>query len=301
MTQENICERLDSFASSEFGITRSLAVKLIESGNILVNGKQVSKNYKLKPDDDVTCDMPEPVDAEILPEDIPLDIVFEDEDIIIVNKPQGMVVHPAAGNYTGTLVNALMHYAGDRLSGINGVIRPGIVHRIDKDTSGILVVAKNNDAHLSLASQIKEHSVKREYICLVSGNIKNDKFTVDKEIARDPKDRKKMAVVSGGRRAVTHFEVIERFGVATLVKCTLETGRTHQIRVHLKSQGYHIVGDPVYGIKNDLLAKENKVEGQLLHAKTLGFIHPSLEQYVEFSGELPQKFNSVLEKLRRKM
>lgn len=290
--------RLDSYAAAEFDITRSCAVKLIENGNILVNGKKVNKNYKLKQADEVTVDMPEPELCEIVPENIPLDIVFEDDDIIIVNKPQGMVVHPAAGNYSGTLVNALMHYAGDRLSGINGVIRPGIVHRIDKDTSGILVVAKNNEAHLDLAEQIKEHSVRREYVCLVIGNVKEDSFSVDKPIARHPKDRKKMAVAESGKRAVTHFEVIERLNGATLIKCRLETGRTHQIRVHLKSRGYHIVGDPVYGAKNDSIAAKYKVEGQLLHAACLGFIHPKIKQYVEFSSELPEKFNSVIENLR---
>ncbi len=295
---EYIGERLDAYAKEAFSITRSAAVKLIESGNILVNGNKVSKNYKLKEGDEVSIDMPEPIESEILPEDIPLDIVFEDDDIIIVNKPQNMVVHPAAGNYSGTLVNALMFYAGDRLSGINGVIRPGIVHRIDKDTSGILVVAKNNEAHLDLAEQIKEHSVKREYICLVLGNVKDDSFTVDKPIGRHPKDRKKMAVVPNGKRAVTHFEVIERLNGATLLRCRLETGRTHQIRVHLLSRSLHIVGDPVYGIGNDKIAAKYKIEGQLLHAKCLGFIHPRTKSYVEFSSNLPEKFYKVIENLR---
>lgn len=298
---EFVGQRLDSYAADRFNITRSNAVKLIENGNILVSGKKVSKNYKLKAEDSVSCDFPEPENCEIVPEDIPIDVIYEDDDVIIVNKPQGMVVHPANGNFTGTLVNALMHYAGDRLSGINGVIRPGIVHRIDKDTSGILVIAKNNEAHLSLAEQIKEHSVKREYVCLVLGNVKDDSFTVDKPIGRHPNDRKKMAVAEGGRRAVTHFEVLERFGDATLIKCTLETGRTHQIRVHLASRSFRIVGDPVYGAKNDPIASKFKIEGQLLHARILGFIHPKTEQYVEFSSELPEKFYNVVEFLRSKI
>lgn len=298
MTDCDNPKRLDNFAKCEFSITRSLAVKLIESGNILVNGEKVNKNYKLKAQDTVTCTMPEPENAEILPENIPLDIVFEDDDIIIVNKPQNMVVHPANGNFSGTLVNALMYYAGDRLSGINGVIRPGIVHRIDKDTSGILVVAKNNSAHLCLAEQIKDHSIEREYYCLVIGNIKDDSFTVDKPIGRHPKDRKKMSVVPGGKNAVTHFRVIERLNGATLLSAKLETGRTHQIRVHLLSRGYHIVGDKVYGAKNDIIAKKNKLIGQLLHAKRLGFMHPSSKKYLEFNTELPKHFANVIESLR---
>lgn len=290
--------RIDSFAAEKFSLTRSAAAKLIENGHILVNGKSVTKNYKLKETDIVTAEIPEPEETEITPENIPLNIVYEDDDIIIVNKPQGMVVHPAAGNYTGTLVNALMFHAKDRLSGINGVIRPGIVHRIDKDTSGILAVAKNNEAHLYLANLIKEHNIKREYVCLVLGNVKEDKFTVDKPIARHPKDRKKMAVVLGGKKAVTHFEVLQRLNGATLLKCTLETGRTHQIRVHLNSVNLHIAGDPVYGVKNDVLAKKYKLCGQLLHAKTLGFVHPKTKEYVEFTSDLPEKFCEVVNGLK---
>jgi 23S rRNA pseudouridine1911/1915/1917 synthase len=243
--------------------------------------------------------IPEPRVVDAVPQDIPLDIVYEDEDIIVVNKPQGMVVHPAAGNPDGTLVNALMYHTKGNLSAINGVIRPGIVHRIDKDTSGILVVAKNDKAHLSLSEQIKEHSMTREYYCLIAGGVKDDEFTVDKPIGRDPKDRKKMqAGVHDGRDAVTHFFVEKRYHGYTLLKCVLETGRTHQIRVHLKSVGKAIVGDPVYGLKNDKLAEQNKIQGQLLHAKKLGFLHPSSREYVEFNSELPDYFMCTLNKLK---
>ena len=286
---------------SECGeFTRSAAQKLIEDGRVSVNGNLQTKKYKVKSGDEVQVVIPEPRVVDAVPQDIPLDIVYEDEDIIVVNKPQGMVVHPAAGNPDGTLVNALMHHTKGNLSAINGVIRPGIVHRIDKDTSGILVVAKNDKAHLSLSEQIKEHSMTREYYCLIAGGVKEDEFTVDKPIGRDPKDRKKMqAGVRDGRNAVTHFFVEKRFCGYTLLKCILETGRTHQIRVHLKSVGKAIVGDPVYGLKNDKLAEQNKIQGQLLHAKKLGFLHPSTGEYVEFNSELPDYFLSVLHKLEQ--
>ena len=296
--KENIGLRLDIFLSECTDITRSNAQKLLKDGCVLINGKPETKKYKIRENDEVQVCLPEPrvVDAE--PQDIPLDIVYEDDDIIVVNKPQGMVVHPAAGNYDGTLVNALMFHTKGRLSAINGVIRPGIVHRIDKDTSGILVVAKNDKAQLSLSEQIKEHSMKREYYCLIAGGVKEDEFTVDKPIGRDPKDRKRMlAGVTGGRSAVTHFYVEKRYEGYTLLKCVLETGRTHQIRVHLKSVGKAIVGDKVYGLKKDTLAQKNEISGQLLHAKKLGFIHPATSEYVEFDSPLPEKFLCILNKL----
>lgn len=292
--------RLDMFVAEMGEMTRSAAQKLIEDENVVVNGKYASKNYKLRLGDIVEAEIPE---AELLsaePEDIPLDILYEDEDVIVVNKVQGMVVHPAAGNTSGTLVNALMHHASGSLSAINGVIRPGIVHRIDKDTSGILVVAKNNEAHLSLAEQIKEHSVRREYICLINEGVKNDEFTVDKPIARSKKDRKKMAIDPDGRSAITHFSVLSRCGGATLLKCRLETGRTHQIRVHLSSLGCHIVGDPVYGLKKDRIAEKHHIKGQLLHAGLLGFVHPRTNEYMEFVADLPDYFQRVLNNLYTK-
>jgi len=298
--KEDIGARLDVFLSEKGDITRSGAQKLLEEGNVCVNGNKETKKYKIKDKDEVQVILPEPRVVDAIPQDIPLDIVYEDEHIIVVNKPQGMVVHPAAGNPDGTLVNALMFHTKGKLSAINGVIRPGIVHRIDKDTSGILVVAKNDSAHLSLSEQIKEHSMTREYYCLVVGGVKEDEFTVDKPIGRDPKDRKKMlAGVKGGREAVTHFFVEKRYTGYTLLKCVLETGRTHQIRAHLKSVGKAIVGDPVYGLKKDKLAEQNNICGQLLHAKKLGFIHPASNEYVEFNSQLPQEFMCILHKLER--
>lgn len=290
--------RLDVFVSEQFDMTRSAAQKLLEDGNVFVNGETVTKKYKIKAGDEVRVEMPEPRVIDARPQNIPIDILYEDEDLIVVNKPQGMVVHPAAGNPDGTLVNALMYHTGGNLSAINGVIRPGIVHRIDKDTSGVLVVAKNNDAHLSLAEQIKDHSVTREYLCLVHGGVSWDELTVDKPIGRDPKDRKKMlAGGKEGREAVTHFFVKTRYRGYTLLTCRLETGRTHQIRAHLKSIGKHIVGDPVYGLKEDTLARANGISGQLLHAGKLGFVHPRTGAYMEFTQELPPYFLCILDKL----
>lgn len=292
-------KRLDMFLSEYAEMTRSCAQKLIDDGCVTVNGTGVAKNYKIKETDEVRVILPEPRIVNAQPQNIPLDIVYEDEDIIVVNKPQGMVVHPAAGNYDGTLVNALMYHTKGNLSAINGVIRPGIVHRIDKDTSGILVVAKNNDAHLHLAEQIKEHFVTREYVCLIHGGTSWETLTVDKPIGRDPKDRKRMlAGVKDGRNAVTHFQVEKRFLGYTLLRCRLETGRTHQIRVHLKSIGKHIVGDRVYGLKEDKLARLAGAKGQLLHAQKLGFIHPTTGKYVEFCGVLPAYFMCILDKLQ---
>ncbi len=291
-------KRLDVYLSEHFDMTRSAAQKLIEDGCVFVNGAKVIKKYKIKEADEVRVETPEPRILDAVPQNIPLDILYEDEDLIVVNKPQGMVVHPAAGNPDKTLVNALMYHTKGSLSAINGVIRPGIVHRIDRDTSGILVVAKNDKAHLSLAEQIKAHTVTREYLCLVHGGVSWDELTVDKPIGRDPKDRKKMlAGAKDGRKAVTHFYVQTRYRGYTLLRCVLETGRTHQIRAHLKSVGKHIVGDPVYGLKEDILAKANGISGQLLHAGKLGFTHPRTDAYMEFEQEIPPYFLCILNKI----
>ena len=291
-------ERLDVFLSGQIeDLTRSRIQKLISEGSITVNGLSAKANTKLKSGDRVEVEIPEPKETEIVAEEIPLDIVYEDEHMLVVNKAQGMVVHPAAGNYSGTLVNALMAYCGDTLSGINGEIRPGILHRIDKDTSGLLLVAKNDTAHTGLSQQIKEHSLTREYIALVYGNIKTDGGTIDAPIGRDEKDRKKMTITEkNSKNAVTHFFVEERFDKYTLVRCRLETGRTHQIRVHMSKNGHPIVGDPVYGRKKE----EFKLNGQLLHAFKVGYIHPVSGEYMEFTRELPEYFSEVLEKLRRR-
>ena len=284
--------RLDKFISENSDISRSYAAKLIEDGFVTVNLKPAQKKTKVTTGDEVRINLPEPQEIEAKPENIPIDIVYEDDSVIVVNKPQGMVVHPAAGNMSGTLVNGLLYHCS--LSSINGAVRPGIVHRIDKDTSGLLVVAKTNEAHEALSEQLKERKALRKYYCIVNGNIKEDTGTVDKPIGRHPTDRKRMAIIEGGREAVTHFKVIERFGQFTLVECTLETGRTHQIRVHMASLGHNIVGDPVYGVKKD----REKGKGQLLHAKTIGFTHPKTDELMEFTSELPDYFISVLNKLR---
>ncbi len=294
-SNENTGDRLDKFVADNSDISRSYAAKLCEDGLVTLNGKQLEKKYKIKGNEEIVIEVPEPEELSIEPEDIPLDIVYEDSDVIVVNKPQGLCVHPAPGNESGTLVNGLVYHCGDELSAINGVIRPGIVHRIDKDTSGLLMIAKNNEAHLKLSEQLKERKAMRKYIALVNGNIKEDSGTVNKPIARNPVDRKKMAVVIGGREAITHFNVLERFGQYTLVECILETGRTHQIRVHMASIGHSIVGDPLYGIKKEKF----KLSGQLLHAKTVGFIHPTTNEMMEFTSEIPAYFEKVLEKLRK--
>ena len=293
----NVAEggRIDRLIADNTDISRSYAAKLCDDGLVTVNGKAVEKKYKAISGDEIIISVPEPENLEVLPENIPLDIVYEDDDVIVVNKPKGMVVHPAAGNYTGTLVNALMFHCGDSLSAINGVVRPGIVHRIDKDTSGLLVVAKNNEAHLKLAEQLKSRKALRKYYALVNGNIKEDEFTVDKPIARHPSDRKKMAIVNGGREAVTHITVLERFGQYTLTECRLETGRTHQIRVHTASVGHSIVGDKTYGISKEKF----NLDGQLLHAKTVGFEHPKTGEIMEFTSDLPDDFKNILEILRK--
>lgn len=289
-------KRVDVFlAEAKNGLTRSRIQKLIAEGNITVNGKSTKANYKLREGDNVEITLPLPRETKLKAESIPLDIVYEDEHMLVVNKPQGMVVHPAAGVSSGTLVNALMAHCGDRLSGINGEIRPGILHRIDKDTSGLLLVAKDDCAHIGLSQQIKEHSLKREYMALVHGKIKEDFGTIDAPIGRDPKDRKKMTITDkNSRNAVTHFFVVERFDKYTLVKCRLETGRTHQIRVHMSKNGHPIVGDLVYGRKKE----EFKLNGQLLHARKVGYIHPVSGEYMEFESNIPDYFDEVLKKLR---
>lgn len=288
--------RLDKYVSENAeNISRSFAAKLAENGQITANGKTVGKNYKTAAGDILKIDLPEAEEAQILPEDIPLDIVYEDDNLLVVNKPQGMVVHPAPGNYSGTLVNALMFHCKGNLSAINGTIRPGIVHRIDKDTSGLLVVAKNNNAHAALSEQLKEKKAVRKYYALVNGVVKEN-GTVDKPIARHPRDRKKMAVVQGGRDAVTHYKVLEIYDRYTLLECILETGRTHQIRVHMSYIGHSIVGDKTYGRQKE----EFKLSGQLLHAKTIGFVHPVTDEYMEFSSDIPEYFSQVLNKLDKR-
>lgn len=292
---ENKGERIDKFISdSADDISRSYAAKLCADGLVLVNGKAADKNLKLKGTETIEVSLPEPETIELKPENIPLEIVYEDNDVIVINKPAGMVVHPAPGNENGTLVNALLYHCGDSLSAINGVIRPGIVHRIDKDTSGLLVAAKNNEAHLKLSEQLKARKAVRKYIALVNGNIKEDSGTINKPIGRSSADRKKMAVTANGREAVTHYNVLERFGRYTLTECVLETGRTHQIRVHMAAIGHSLVGDKTYGIKKEKF----NLSGQLLHARTIGFVHPSTGEMMQFSSELPDYFTDVIEKLR---
>ena len=296
VTKDNTGERIDKYISDEVtDISRSFAADLIKDGKILVNKKPVSKNYKLKPGDIIEIELVKPQQTELIPENIALEILYEDDDLLVVNKPQGMVVHPAPGNYSGTLVNALLYHCADSLSAINGEIRPGIVHRIDKDTSGLLVVAKNNNAHIKLSEQLKEKKALRKYWALVNGIIKEN-GTIDAPIARSPKDRKKMAIVRGGREAVTHYNVLEVFDAYTLCECILETGRTHQIRVHMASIGHSIVGDKVYGIKKEKFS----LNGQLLHAKTLGFIHPATGEQMVFDSDIPEYFKEVLNNLKRK-
>ena len=288
--------RIDKFLAENLAdFTRSRIQKLIEDNNVTVFHQTVKANYKVKSGDEITVNLPEVQSVDVVAEDIPLDIVYEDECMLVVNKPQGMVVHPAAGNYSGTLVNALMHYCPDTLSGINGEKRPGILHRIDKDTSGLLLVAKNDAAHQSLSEQIKAHSLTREYRALVHGNIKADSGTIDAPIGRHPVDRKKMTITNkNSREAVTHFSVLERFSGYTYISCRLETGRTHQIRVHMSSKGHSIVGDKTYGIKDKF-----GLAGQLHHACRVGFIHPITGEYMEFMRDVPSYFSEVLEKLRR--
>ncbi|MEA4972791.1 MAG: RluA family pseudouridine synthase [Candidatus Metalachnospira sp.] len=293
---EDIGTRIDVFAADNCDVlSRSGFKKLIEDGNVLVNEAPVKANYKLRKNDVVTLIIPEAEPLEVLPQNIPLDIIYEDDDVIVINKPKGMVVHPAPGHYTDTLVNALLYHCGDSLSGINGIMRPGIVHRIDMDTSGVIMAAKNNNAHRSLAAQLAEHSITRKYNAIVYNNIKEDEGTVDKPLARNPNDRKKMAVVAGGRHAVTHYRVLERLGKFTFIEAQLETGRTHQIRVHMTYIGHPLLGDSVYGPKKQPF----NLAGQVLHARVLGFIHPTTGEYLEFESPLPEYFLKMLENVKK--
>ena len=286
--------RIDVFTAQAADVTRSRAAKLIEDGYVLIDGKTASKNDKLNNGSKVTVTLPDPVSYDVKPENIPLDIVYEDGDLLVVNKPKGMVVHPAAGNFEGTLVNALMYHCKESLSGINGVMRPGIVHRIDKNTSGLLIVAKNDFSHNILAKQIKEHSFTREYEAVVYGNLKNDTGIINAPIGRHPVKRKQMAVVkSGGRNAVTEYTVLERFGNFTHIRLKLQTGRTHQIRVHMASIGHPVAGDDVYGPKKIITS----LSGQCLHARKIGFIHPKTNEYMEFSSDLPEYFVKFLKEI----
>ena len=286
-------ERLDkALAVLQEGWSRSQVGTWLTDGRIKVNGADVKAKYKVKEGDVIEVDVPEVEELEIVAEDLDLEIVYEDADVLVVNKPRGMVVHPAPGHTTGTLVNGLMHHCKD-LSGINGVARPGIVHRIDKDTSGLLMVAKNDVAHEGLVNQLVDKSVTRKYTALVHGHIAHDKGTIDAPIGRDQKDRQKQAIVDNGKHAVTHFQVIERFGNFTLIECRLETGRTHQIRVHMNYIGFPLAGDPKYGPKKTI-----DFPGQVLHAGVLGFKHPVTGEYLEFSAPLPEDFENVLTELR---
>lgn len=296
ITKNDEEKRIDSFLVSNLtDISRSRIQSLIQENQITVNDKNINKNYKLKLNDNIIVQIQQPKEIEILPQNIPLDIVYEDNDVILINKPQNMVVHPANGHYTNTLVNGLMYHCKDNLSGINGVMRPGIVHRIDKDTSGILIVAKNDKAHNSLSNQLKDHSMTRVYYAVVCGNLKNDTGTIDAPIGRHPIDRKKMAVTTkNSKNAVTHYEVINRFKKYNLIKLKLETGRTHQIRVHMSYIGHPLLGDVVYGSQKQPF----NLTGQTLHAKILGFLHPTTNKYMEFETPLPQYFENILKKLQ---
>ena len=300
--EDNAQPRLDKFLSEESGeFSRNYIQKLIEDGRVRVNGLCAAKSgLKLKEGDLVSLDVPDTVIPEILPENILLDILYEDNDIIVVNKPKGMVVHPAPGHYSGTLVNALMYHCGD-LSGINGVLRPGIVHRIDKDTSGLLVCAKNNSAHSFLAEKFKEHSITRSYQAITAGKFKEPEGTVTGSIGRRNNDRKLMCVnEKNGRYAVTHYKVLEQFAKYSYIECRLETGRTHQIRVHMAYIGHPVLGDTAYGGKlSEYKLNGQPLEGQTLHAKTLGFVHPATGKYMEFDSQLPEYFSELLEKFRR--
>lgn len=288
--------RIDRFLSEQCeDLSRSYLQKLVKDGAVCVGGKAVKSNYKVAAGDTVTLDVPEAVEPEIVPEQMNLDILYEDSDIILINKPKGMVVHPAAGHYTGTLVNGLMYHCQQDLSGINGVMRPGIVHRIDMDTTGVLIVCKNDLAHNSIAEQLKEHSITRKYYAIVHGVIKEEQGTVDAPVGRHPVDRKKMSInEKNGRQAITHYRVLERFQRFTYVECQLETGRTHQIRVHMASIGHPLLGDTVYGPAKP----PYKLQGQTLHAGVLGIIHPRTGAYMEFTAPLPEYFKELLVKLK---
>lgn len=293
ITEEMEDERIDKCVSMLIdSLSRSFIQKMIKEGHVIVNDKPVKGSYRVKTDDEVAFKLPKAVEPDIEPEAIPLDILYEDGDVIVVNKPKGMVVHPAAGHYSGTLVNALMYHCGKELSGINGVMRPGIVHRIDMDTTGSLIVCKNDKAHNCIAEQLKEHSINRRYHAICHGVIKEDEGTIDKPIGRHPHERKKMAVnEKNGKCAVTHYRVIKRFAQYTYIECVLETGRTHQIRVHMASIGHPLLGDEVYSNRKSPF----KLQGQTLHAKVLGFVHPSTREYTETDAPLPEYFRHLLE------
>lgn len=297
ITEELEGERIDKCLSMLIdSLSRSFIQKLIKEDGVIVDGKPVKSNYKVKAEDEVVFELPDSVEPDIEPENIPLEILYEDEDVIVVNKPKGMVVHPAAGHYTGTLVNALMYHCKDSLSGINGVMRPGIVHRIDMNTTGSIIVCKNDAAHESIAEQLKEHSIKRAYHAIVVGELKEEEGTIDKPIGRHPVERKKMAInEKNGKHAVTHYRVLKRFRGYTYVECCLETGRTHQIRVHMASLGHPLLGDDVYGRAKCPF----NLQGQTLHAKILGFVHPRSNEYVETDAPLPEYFVKLLERLPR--
>jgi 23S rRNA pseudouridine1911/1915/1917 synthase len=299
ITPEMEDERIDKCLSSYMeDLSRSYIQKIIKEGNVFVNDKAVKANYKCKVDDSVRFIIPQAVEPDIMPQPIPLDIIYEDKDILIVNKPKNMVVHPAPGHYDGTLVNAIMYHCGSELSGINGVMRPGIVHRIDKDTTGSIVVCKNDESHKAIAELLKTHDITRKYRAIVYGNIKEDSGTVNAPIGRHPNDRKKMAINErNGKNAITHYKVLERFGNYTYIECQLETGRTHQIRVHMASIAHPLLGDDIYSSHKSPF----KLEGQVLHAMTIGFIHPTTGEYVEFEAPLPEYFEKILSVLRNKM
>lgn len=295
VSSEDEGERIDKYLTSMINdLSRSYIQKQIENQNLSVNDTIVKSNYKVKADDNVSIMIPEAIVPDIEAENIPIDIVYEDDDVCIVNKPQGMVVHPANGHYTGTLVNALLFHLEGRLSGINGVLRPGIVHRIDKDTSGLLIICKNDNSHIKISEQLKDHTCMRTYHAIVHGVIKEDTLTIDEPIGRSDKDRKKMAVRADGRRAVTHIKVLERFKEYTYIECKLETGRTHQIRVHLSNINHPLMGDPVYCARKEPVS----LNGQVLHAKTIGFLSPTSGEFKIFDSELPEHFIKTLNYLR---
>ena len=289
--------RIDKYLAAQLPEqSRSYIQKLIREEQVLVNGKTVKANYKVQPYDHLMLTIPQLQEPDILPEDIPLDILYEDEDVLVINKPKNMVVHPSAGHYTHTVVNAALFHCKDQLSGINGVLRPGIVHRIDMDTTGAIVICKNDHSHQILAEQLKVHSITRKYRAIVCGNIKEDEGTIEGSIGRHPVDRKKMAInEKNGKPAITHFKVLERFGTYTYVECQLETGRTHQIRVHMASKGHPLLGDTVYGPAKCPF----KLEGQCLHAMVLGFMHPTKKEYMEFTAPLPDYFLHLLQKFKK--
>lgn len=297
VSEEECGLRIDRYlAEKNTDLSRSYIQKLLKNQEISVNGIQVKANYKVQQEDQILLTVPELTEPDILPEDIPLDILYEDEDLMVVNKPKGMVVHPSAGHLSGTLVNAILYHCQGHLSGINGIMRPGIVHRIDMDTTGAILVCKSDFAHKDLAEQLKEHSIKRRYRAIVSGNLKEDTGRIEGPIGRHPIDRKKMAInYKNGKDAVTHYQVLERFGNATYVECRLETGRTHQIRVHMASKGHPLLGDQVYGSARN----PYHLQGQALHAMILGFVHPRTGEYMEFEAPLPEYFIKLLEKLRK--